>query len=71
MAQASAETNELMNKIASYGYVICSIGEGRLDPGARFAVADPQDNQEGFYLECPTLEELVQEAEAAHFDDLA
>jgi hypothetical protein len=62
MAQASAETNELMNKIASYGYVICSIGEGRLDP---------QDNQEGFYLECPTLEELVQEAEAAHFDDLA
>jgi hypothetical protein len=70
MAQATAETNELMTKIASYGYVICTIAQGRLDPEARFAVADPQDDKEGFYLECPTLEELVQEAESAHFADL-
>lgn len=67
--QANSMENRL-DKINSLGYVICSITEGRMDPEARFAIADPKDDDDGFYLECATLEELASEF-FGHFAELA
>lgn len=50
-----------LNKIASFGFVVCSISEGRLDPCARFSIADPADGDQGLYIECQTLDELAKE----------
>lgn len=53
-----------MARIASFGYGIFSIDGGKLEVNAKFAIADSSDNEEGFYLEAATVEEIVAEVEA-------
>lgn len=48
--------------LLTLGYVICTIKGGRLDPDAKWAVADPQDDEDGLYLEGESLPELLAEA---------
>ncbi len=53
-----------MKLIADYGYGVYSVTEGRHYKDARFAVADTQDSDEGFYIEARTLDEATTQAVA-------
>jgi len=47
-----------LEKIASFGDVVCSIPSG-------IAVANPQDNEDGYYLEVSSVAEAYNEMEQA------
>lgn len=59
-----------LNKVSSAGYVVCNINEGRFIHEARFAIADPHDDDEGLYLEDRTLVELLDELDRMLSDGL-
>jgi hypothetical protein len=44
------------------GYGVYDIARGRVSKRARFAIADPYDDHDGFYLEGPDLLRLTEEA---------
>jgi len=47
-----------MNK---YGYMICNISGGLIEPDAKFAVCDPLDGEDGLYIECASFDEAEKE----------
>ena len=54
----NANDNQMANEIKSYGYGVYSVPLG-------FAVADPKDSKEGFYLVAASIDELYGEMQAS------
>jgi hypothetical protein len=54
-------TKKILSLVTAKGYGVYNIEGGKLDPAARFAVADPADDDQGFYLEGSDLAELMTE----------
>ncbi len=52
----------LLNTLERYGYGVYRIDGGKLESTARYAVADPYDDADGFYLEGKDLAHLAQQA---------
>jgi hypothetical protein len=45
------------------GFGVYYIDGGKMEREAKFAIADPYDDEDGFYLETSTIEELLTEFE--------
>lgn len=52
-----------------YGYVIVWIAGGKFDPLATVAVADPEDDEDGYFVEVRSVAEAKKEL-ADHLDML-
>lgn len=57
----------LLDALANNGFGVYNVAGGKLDTEARYAVADPCDNDDGFYLEGANLAEVAREA-VAHLE---
>lgn len=52
---------KFMECIERIGFGVYVIDGGKMEPYAQFCIADPSDDNQGFYLEADTMTDLVDE----------